>query len=47
MRFLDQQAVQSRLKAELAEAMPDASVILRWSELEKLPYLSAVISESA
>lgn len=45
--ILDQPAVQARLKAELAEAMPDAGVISPWSELEKLPYLSGVIAESA
>jgi|SRR6266699_1424576 len=44
--ILDQPAVQARLKAELAEAMPDPGTILPWVELEKLPYMSAVISES-
>lgn len=43
---LDQPAVQGRLKAELAEAMPDPNVILPWIELEKLPYLTAIIYES-
>lgn len=43
---LDQPDLQARLKAELTEAMPDASVILPWAELEKLPYLKAVIYES-
>ena len=45
--ILDNPAVQARLKAELSEAMPDAAKILPWDELEKLPYLSGVISESA
>ncbi|KAF3490689.1 putative cytochrome P450 [Arthroderma uncinatum] len=44
--ILDQPAIQARLKAELTEAMPDPSVILSWAELEKLPYLSGIISES-
>ena len=44
--ILDNPLVEARLKAELAEAMPDADVILQWEELENLPYLSAVISES-
>ncbi|ROT38151.1 putative cytochrome P450 [Sodiomyces alkalinus F11] len=44
--ILDQPAVQARLKAELAEAMPDSTYILPWAELEKLPYLSGVVAES-
>ena len=44
--ILDQHAVQARLKAELAEAMPDPSTIIPWVELEKLPYLSGVVAES-
>ncbi|KAI1765520.1 cytochrome P450 [Hypoxylon sp. FL1150] len=43
---LDQPETHSRLKAELASAMPDPNVILPWVELEKLPFLSAVIYES-
>ncbi|KAF2188496.1 cytochrome P450 [Zopfia rhizophila CBS 207.26] len=44
--LLDNGPVLARLKAELAEAMPDSSKILPYSDLEKLPYLSAVIQES-
>ncbi|KAK2017320.1 cytochrome protein [Colletotrichum eremochloae] len=43
---LNQPAVQARLKAELAEAMPDSTTTLPWVELEKLPYLSGVVAES-
>jgi hypothetical protein len=43
---LSQPTLQVRLKAELAEAMPDPHVILPWVELEKLLYLTAVIYES-
>lgn len=45
-QVLDKPALRVRIKAELAEAMPDPSVILPWVELEKLPYLSAIINES-
>ncbi|KAI5862015.1 putative cytochrome P450 [Durotheca rogersii] len=38
-------SVEKRLVAELTEAMPDPANILPWSELEKLPFLSAVINE--
>ncbi|KAI0968596.1 cytochrome P450 [Xylaria arbuscula] len=38
--------VYRRLKAELDKAMPDADNILPWAQLEKLPYLTAVINES-
>jgi cytochrome P450 len=38
--------IEARLKAELAEAIPDPSVIPPWVELERLPYLTAVINES-
>ncbi|KAF9733997.1 hypothetical protein PMIN06_005172 [Paraphaeosphaeria minitans] len=43
---LENPAIQARLKAELIEAIPDASIIPTWVELEKLPYLTAVINES-
>lgn len=43
--LLDNSAVLAKLKAELSEAMPDPSVILPYSDLEKLPYLGAVIHE--
>ncbi|KAI2616722.1 cytochrome P450 [Hypoxylon sp. NC1633] len=38
--------VYDRLKAELDEAMPNPDNILPWAQLEKLPYLTAVINES-
>lgn len=44
--ILDRPEVQTRLKAELAEAMPDPGHILPWVELEKLPYLMGVVQES-
>lgn len=37
--------VALKLKAELAQAIPDPNKIPSWTELEKLPYLSAVIKE--
>ena len=43
---IDQPELHARLKTELVEAMPDPGVILPWVELEKLPYLKAVICES-
>jgi cytochrome P450 len=43
--ILDNPTVQTRLKAELVEAMPNSHTILQWDQLEKLPYLSAVIAE--
>jgi hypothetical protein len=36
--------VARKLKAELAQAIPDPNE-MSWTELEKLPYLSAVIKE--
>ncbi|KAI0603273.1 cytochrome protein [Biscogniauxia sp. FL1348] len=44
--ILDQPKTQACLKTELINAMPDSSKILPWEQLEKLPYLSAVIAES-
>lgn len=38
-------AIEQRLVSELVEAMPDPDQILSWAQLEKLPFLSAVISE--
>ncbi|KAI1178015.1 cytochrome P450 [Nemania sp. FL0916] len=38
--------VQATLKAELEEAMPNPENILPWAQLERLPYLTAVIQES-
>jgi len=43
---LEQPAIHARLQAELADAMPDPTRIPSWVELEKLPYLTAVINES-
>lgn len=43
--ILDKPHIQKLLRAELTEAMPDPNTILAWDELEKLPYLSAVIAE--
>lgn len=37
--------IERRLKAELSNAIPDPDEIPTWMELEKLPYLSAVITE--
>lgn len=42
---LDKPHILKRLRIELTEAMPNPSDILAWDELEKLPYLSAVIAE--
>ncbi|KAF2231043.1 putative cytochrome P450 [Viridothelium virens] len=42
---LDNPSIQACLKTELSEAMPDPKAIRPWDELEKLPYLSAVIAE--
>ncbi|KAM3420754.1 hypothetical protein BST61_g4002 [Cercospora zeina] len=44
--ILNDPAVHANLRAELKAAMPDPNAILHWDELEKLPYLSGVISES-
>ncbi|GAP85658.1 putative cytochrome P450 [Rosellinia necatrix] len=43
--ILDNTSIQRRLKAELEQAMPNADEILPWEELEKLPYLSAIVWE--
>jgi len=43
---LENPTIGTRLKAELTEAIPDPTVIPPWVELEKLPYLTAVINES-
>lgn len=44
--ILNDPVVLANLQAELKTAMPDPKDILHWDELEKLPYLSGVISES-
>jgi cytochrome P450 len=43
---LEQPAILARIQTELTEAMPDPSKIPTWVELEKLPYLTAVVNES-
>ncbi|KAF2685008.1 cytochrome protein [Lentithecium fluviatile CBS 122367] len=43
---LEQPAVLARLKAELTDSIPVPNTIPSWVELEKLPYLTAVINES-
>ena len=43
---LSNKSIQSRLREELTAACPDPLDIPRWTELEKLPYLTAVITES-
>jgi cytochrome P450 len=43
--ILDQPEVYERLHNELVEAIPDPSRIPPLTELEKLPYLSAIIQE--
>lgn len=42
----DQPTLLSKLHEELVIAIPDSHLIPPWSELEKLPYLSAIIQES-
>lgn len=44
--LLDQPALLARLQEELASATPDTNNVPSWTELEKLPFLSAVIQES-
>lgn len=44
--ILDNPPIQARLRAELEAAIPDPQAILPWGELEKLPYLSAIVTES-
>jgi cytochrome P450 len=43
--ILSNPAALVRLRQELTTAMPNANELLSWSQLETLPYLSAVISE--
>ncbi|KFY41446.1 hypothetical protein V494_02993, partial [Pseudogymnoascus sp. VKM F-4513 (FW-928)] len=43
---LNNPSIGARLKAELTEAIPDPTIIPPWVDLEKLPYLTAVINES-
>ncbi|ROV92588.1 hypothetical protein VMCG_08927 [Cytospora schulzeri] len=44
--IIDKPHIRDLLRSELTEAMPDPSTVLPWEELEKLPYLSAVIAEA-
>lgn len=44
--LLDQPALLAKLQDELSGAIPQPNKIASWTELEKLPYLSAVIQES-
>ncbi|KAF5878017.1 putative cytochrome p450 protein [Botrytis fragariae] len=46
LHILDNPCVLKELKAELIAAMPDINEPLPWNELEKLPYLDAVIKET-
>nr|BDX35606.1 cytochrome P450 monooxygenase StrF [Stachybotrys sp.] len=43
--ILNSPEVLAKLKAELEEAIPDPNSIPPWAELEKLPYLFAVVKE--
>ena len=43
---LDQPALHARLAAELEEAVPDVAAFPPWEQLEKLPFLTAVIREA-
>jgi hypothetical protein len=36
-------SINDRLKSELNDAMPNPKRILSWNELEKLPYLNAIV----
>lgn len=43
--ILNDPHIQNCLRAELADAMPDPTILLPWDQLEKLPYLAAVVAE--
>lgn len=43
---LNSPIILARLRDELITAIPDANAVPEWSELESLPYLTAVIQES-
>ena len=43
--ILENPGVQRQLKQELKETLPDPARIPSWSEIERLPYLSAVVKE--
>ena len=40
-------AIHQRLRQELMSAIPDPDLIPAWSQLQKLPYLSACIEEGS
>lgn len=44
--IIDNPAVHRKLKEELIAAIPDPATIIPWIELEKLPYLGAVVTEA-
>lgn len=46
VHLLEKPNVGNCLREELIQAMPNPDIILPWFELEKLPYLTAVINES-
>lgn len=43
--ILDNPDVHARLRVELEAAMPDPGAMATWAELERLPYLNAVVKE--
>ncbi|TEB35527.1 benzoate 4-monooxygenase cytochrome P450 [Coprinellus micaceus] len=44
--ILNDPSIHGRLREDLREAFPDLNATLSWSELERVPYLAAVIKES-
>lgn len=44
--ILDQPDIHQRLREELTNAIPDATVMPNWNQLSQLPYLSACIEET-
>ncbi|KAF7789154.1 hypothetical protein EIP86_000091 [Pleurotus ostreatoroseus] len=46
MHILSKPAIHARLKAEILEAWPNQARMPRFEEMERLPYLTAVIKES-
>jgi cytochrome P450 len=43
--IIENPEVFAQLRTELEAAIPDPAHIIPWTELEKLPYLTAVVSE--
>lgn len=43
--ILNDSFIEGQLRAELEQAMPNSDEILPWEQLEKLPYLSAIVWE--